>query len=61
MEVEVLGNSGGSCRISGEDRVKQSSLVAQTDLSLRKGVLLCVNAEGLQFGIYNDQIMNDII
>ena len=40
VESEVLGNSGGSCRISGDDRVKQSSLVAQTDLSLWEDTVL---------------------
>ena len=48
MESEVLENSEGSCRISGVDRVKQSSLVAQTDLSLREDMILSSQAQNLR-------------
>ena len=36
----VLGNSSGSCRIKGDDRVKQSSLVAHADTSLQENLFL---------------------
>ena len=58
----VLGNSSGSCRINGDDRVKQSILVAQADISLQE--IMVLNSLGdwwISFiwdAIYRDIIHN---
>ena len=51
MDSELVGNSGGSCWISADDRVKQSSLVAQTDLSLLENITLSSCADYQYFEV----------